>query len=603
MSQSRNPCPPTRRDRRHVPARARVAPAASLLVLALLLVSPTARAHPPKREVRAVWITTTSALDWPRTYSREHQRDLLRAMVKYLHAVNFNTIYFQVRARGDAFYRSRYEPWSDQLTGTLGLDPGWDPLATLLEEAHSAGMEVHAWFNLFKVRGLEAVRPSVPLHPSLAHPGWCVTYEDEVWMDPGNPGVRSYLLGVALDLVRSYPLDGIHFDFIRYPGRDFPDETTYRGFGRGMERDAWRRSSIDAFVRAFYDSARALRPMLKVGSAPLGVYDRAMDAGYSGSVVSHYQDALGWLRQGIHDYLAPQLYWNIGASRGDPDFASLIASWAARSGGRTIVAGIAAYKPDVAREIPQQIDATRRAGAGGEAFFRFAFVTAPGLFGGRYDTPALIPPMAWKDSIPPLQPAGLGVTEIATNVFQVEWKPSPAASDGDSARSYVVYRSSAAEVDTEDPRTIVAILPATITHLIDTVEVPEGFTYTYAVTALDKGNNESPPSVPSSATVAELLALKRKVVDFTSLSTAIPRGSTRPTLAAYRLARRMPITLQVYRREGESSETLISTLVDSVQEGGTYVLGLAQVPFHPGSYVVRLTSGDARLEQSVIIPD
>ena len=524
-------------------------------------------------------------------------------MVKYLRGENFNTIYFQARARGDAFYRSRYEPWSDQLTGTLGLDPGWDPLATLLEEAHSAGMEVHAWFNLFKVRGMEPVNPSSPPHPTLAYPGWCVTYQDEVWMDPGNPGVRSYLVRVALDLIRTYPLDGIHFDYIRYPGRDFPDETTYQGFGAPMERDAWRRSCIDAFVAAFYDSAQTLRPMLKVGSAPLGVYDRLMDAGHSGSVVSHYQDALGWLRQHRHDYLTPQLYWNLGASPGDPDFASLVASWATRAGGRPIVAGIAAYKPDVARELPQQIDAARRAGASGQAFFRFAFITAPGIFGGRYETPALIPPMSWKDSIPPLQPAGLGVTEVATNVFHLEWKPSPIAPDGDTARSYVVYRSSSGTIDMDDPHTIVAILPAATTHIVDTVEVPEGFTYTYAVTALDKGNNESLPSMPSSATVAELLELKRTVVDFTSLSTAIPRGSTRPTLAAYRLARRMPITLQVFRKEGEQGETLVSTLVDSVQDGGTYVLGLTGIPFRRGSYVVRLTSGDARLEQSVLISE
>lgn len=600
MLQSRSPVPAYRRDRRHTVGRASVL----VLIGAALLAAGAARGdHPPKREVRAVWITTASALDWPRSYTDVSQQDLLRAMVKYLRGANFNTIYFQVRARGDAFYRSRYEPWSEELTGTLGLDPGWDPLATLLEEARGAGMEVHAWFNLFKVRGMEPVRPSVPLHPSLAYPGWCVTYQDEVWMDPGNPGVRSYLLRVAVDLVRSYRLDGIHFDFIRYPGRDFPDETSYRGFSRGMERDAWRRSSIDAFVSAFYDSARAIRPMMKVGSAPLGVYDRAMDAAYAGSVVTHYQDALGWLRQGRHDYLTPQLYWSIGATPGDPDFASLIGSWTTRSRGRHIVAGIAAYKADVAREIPQQIDAARRAGAAGQSFFRFAYITAPRVFGGRYDTPALIPPMSWKDSISPLQPAGLGVSEIATNIFQLEWKRSPAASDGDTASAYVVYRSSSGQIDTDDPRTIVAILPATITHIIDTVEVPEGFTYTYAVTALDKGHNESLPSMPSSATVAELLALKRTVVEFTSLSTAIPIGSTRPTLAAYRLARRMPITLQIYRKDDSNGETLVSTLVDSVQEGGTYVLGLADIPFRRGSYVVRLTSGDALLEQSVEITD
>jgi len=570
----------------------------------LLLASGAAQTQPlwpPKREVRAVWLTTAAGLDWPKTYDRNEQQVSLRRMVQYLRSVNFNTIFFQVRARGDAYYRSRHEPWAEHLTGSLGRDPGWDPLAFLLEEARAAGIQVHAWFNVYKIGAIQSVPRTSPLHPSLAFPYWCVPYEGELWFDPGIPGVRSYLLRVALDLVRDYPIDGIIFDFMRYPGRDFPDENTYRLLGGSLPRAEWRRSNINRFVTEFYDSATAIRPMLRVGSSPLGVYEGNTYSGYTGSYHSHYQDPREWARAGKHDYVAPQLYWNIGAARGNPDFAALAHQWETIVPDRHIYVGIAAYKEDVLRRLPAHIDSARAAGSEGQAFFRFEHITSERAFGGRYGSPAIIPAMPWKDPLPPLRPSELAVSEVATNVFLLEWKAPPPARDGDTARFYTIYRSPSPRIPIHDPRTLVAILPAERTFVLDTVRVPSGLTYYYAVAALDKGYNESVPSEPSTGIIHELLAIRRKVSDVTSLSTSISSSSGIPTLVAYRLARRMNISLQVYRRQGESRDSLLSTLVDGVKEGGTYVLGLAPVPFRNGEYIIRLQTPDALLEQPIVV--
>ncbi|MCZ6776468.1 MAG: family 10 glycosylhydrolase, partial [Ignavibacteria bacterium] len=87
---------------------------------------------PPKSEVRAVWIATASSLDWPHSFDKIEQQTSLRKMLSDLRSAHFNTIFFQARARGDAYYKSSYEPWAENLTGTLGKDPGWDPLEFLL---------------------------------------------------------------------------------------------------------------------------------------------------------------------------------------------------------------------------------------------------------------------------------------------------------------------------------------------------------------------------------------------------------------------------------------------------------------------------------------
>ncbi len=563
-----------------------------------LLVSASAQfPEPPKREVRAVWIATAAGLDWPRTTDRAQQQSSLREIVRDLHRAHFNTIFFQVRARGDAYYRSAYEPWAENLTGTLGRDPGWDPLSFLLSEAHALGMEVHGWFNVYKVRGPNPVPASTPLHISRSQPHWTVSDEGDLWLDPGIPSVTRYLLDVALDLIQNYSLDGINFDFIRYPGRAFADAESYRRYGNGMDRDAWRRANITRFVSEFAARARSLRPYLKIGSSPLGVYETDPASNTLGSPQAVYQDSQGWLHAGLEDYLSPQIYWDIGASRGDPDFATIVQRWQQGAGGKQIYVGIGAYKPEVFREIPEQIDLARRAGMAGEAYFRLENIRSLDMFGGRYAAPALIPPMTWKDSVPPLPPSSLAVTEMTTNVFQLEWRPSPEAADHDHARWYVIYRSSGGTPRTDLPQNIVAVIPGTVNHYIDSVNVPAGFAYYYAVTALDKADNESDPSGTGSGVIRELIALKGKLANITALSVSYSRGKEVPSLLAYRIAAPAMVTLEILQKGKEGKDSVVTVLLDRPEREGTHILGTQFLRLQPGAYTLRLRAGTTSLEQ------
>jgi uncharacterized lipoprotein YddW (UPF0748 family) len=554
----------------------------------------------PKREVRAVWITTAAGLDWPKTTDPREQKASLRSILLDLHRANFNTVFFQVRARGDAYYRSSFEPWAENLTGTLGADPGWDPLAFLLAQAHALGMEVHAWFNVFKVRGPLPVTSSTPPHVTRAHPNWTVEEEGELWLDPGLPEVRRYLVEVASDLIRNYDLDGINFDFLRYPGRAFPDQETYRRYGNGYDRDVWRRSNIDAFVDDFAARARTLRPMLRIGSSPLGVYQTDAASSTLGSYQAVYQDSEGWLRRGVQDYLSPQIYWDIGTTKGNPDFGGLVRRWQQGSAGRQIYAGIAAYKPEVFNQIPRQIDLSREAGNAGQAYFRLQSIRPLNMFAERYSSPALIPPMPWKDSLPPLPPSRLAVAEMVTNTFSLEWTPSAKAADGDTACAYVVYRNSPSAPRTDVASQIIAVLPASCTAFVDTVKIPMGLTYQYAVTALDRAENESAPSMVGSGVVRELLALKGKLSDVTALSASVVQPGRTPTLLAYQLPAGGPVRLSVLKVEA-GEEHVIAVLVDGPQQQGTHILGVGTLQLPPGGYTLRLHAGGTTVEQALVV--
>ncbi|MEK9136475.1 MAG: family 10 glycosylhydrolase, partial [Bacteroidota bacterium] len=411
--------------------------------------------------------------------------------------------------------------------------------------------------------------------------------------------IRDYLVRVALEIVRRYDVDGINFDFIRYPGKNFPDAETFHRYGYGMERDDWRRSNIDKFVTAFYDSAMRIKPMLKIGSAPLGVFSNGSGGNGWGAFYSYYQDSQGWLRKKKHDYLSPQLYWDLGATKDDPDFAELLRKWRAATSGRHIWAGIAAYKPEVMRELARQIDSSRAIGAEGEAYFRYEHVSDATVFRGRYATLANIPPMPWKDPIPPLPPTDLAVTETAPNVFHLEWFAPPVARDGDRAMYYNIYRSTSGQIQLNDPSLLAAITTTNSTFFVDTVRAGSGYRYYYAVSALDKGNNESDISNVASVTMRELTELRGKLSDFTTLSTSVAHDGEATTLIAYKLATRASVLLQVIEQQGDSS-TL--TLASGMQNAGTFVVGVVAGQLHPGSYIVRLKAGTLAIEQPIEIP-
>ena len=575
-----------------------------LLYVSLLLIAPDAGAQSPpipKREVRAVWLTTAAGLDWPKSTDRTEQQASLREIVRRLKSYNFNTIFFQIRARGDAYYRSAYEPWAENLTGTLGKDPGWDPLAFLINEAHEAGIEVHGWVNVYKVRGNGSVPPSTPLHVSRAHPDWTFSYRGEGWLDPGIPEVGKYLLNVVMDIARKYDVDGINFDYLRYPGRTFPDGNSYKRHGAGIQKDRWRKSNLDRFVAECYDRLTALRPLLKIGSSPLGIFG-SDTAFVSVAAGEYYQDTRTWLRTGKLDYVAPQVYWAIGGPRGEPDFARLVPGWQQLAGQRHVYAGIGAYRNDVAGEVPRQIDISRKALNAGQSYFRYESIRAAELSGGRYATPALIPPMSWKDSSSPPPPLRLTVTEISTNIFDIRWAPAQTVAERTRGLRFVLYRWTSPKIPFDDPRSIAQVVSGTTASCTDTVRVPSGATYYYAVSAVNAANSEGPPSQVSSGTMKEFLSLRGKLVEMTGLAAELSQQGDTPRMVAYSLARRTPVTLDLLARPRGSNDTTLTTLVSDTQETGVYLVGLNNVQFVPGRYTVRLRTDGSVVEQPFDVP-
>lgn len=279
-----------------------------------------------------MWIATVGNIDWPSKPGLPvaTQKAELVSLLDLARRLNLNAVILQVRTSCDALYPSRLEPWSEYLSGRMGLapTPAWDPLAFAVDEAHERGLELHAWFNPFRARYHQAISPVSNDHISRRHPDRVVSYGRFLWLDPGNPDARTHTLEVIRDVARRYDLDGVHIDdyFYPYPEKaipggsaalpnlPFPDSGSfgrYQRQGGNLALGDWRRENVNTLVRDIASVVHTEKPWVKFGISPFGIWRPGNPPGIKG-LDQHellYADVRKWLHEGLADYMAPQLYW------------------------------------------------------------------------------------------------------------------------------------------------------------------------------------------------------------------------------------------------------------------------------------------------------
>jgi uncharacterized lipoprotein YddW (UPF0748 family) len=335
----------------------------AVAALSALTMAPSAVAVPGRRrraitEMRGMWLATVANRDWPSKagLSAAAQRAELIAHLDTAVRCRLNTVVFQVRPTADALWPSPYEPWSQYLTGTQGKDPGWDPLGTAVAEAHARGLELHAWFNPYRIANHADPARLVAGHPARLHPEWVVPYGGKLYYNPGLPEVRAFVQDAMMDAVAKYEVDAVHFDDYFYPypvaGQTFDDDAAYAAHGGGFgSRADWRRDNIDRLVRETAARVKAARPTARFGISPFGVWRNAatdaLGSDTRAGVQTYddlYADTRTWVREGWIDYVVPQLYWNIGLAAAD--YAELVSWWAgvAQGSPTKLYVGEALYK-------------------------------------------------------------------------------------------------------------------------------------------------------------------------------------------------------------------------------------------------------------------
>lgn len=325
------------------------------------------RADPalPKRQLRGMWLATVANLDWPSRpgLSPAVQQTELRGWLDLARQLRCNAVVVQVRPAADALWPSPYEPWSAVLTGRQGGDPGHDPLGYLVDEAHARNLELHAWFNPYRVANHADPTRLVVDHPARRNPEWVIEYAGRLYYDPGRPAVRSFVLDAMLDAVARYDVDAVHWDDYFYPypvaGHDFADQASFAAYGAGFgSRAAWRRHNVDLLVAQMNERLRAVKPWVRFGISPFGIWrNAAIDplgsrtAGLQSYDAIH-ADTRRWVREQWIDYVAPQLYWHVGHPAAD--YAELVRWWSQVVAGTTVqlIIGQSTYRVGGADQDP-----------------------------------------------------------------------------------------------------------------------------------------------------------------------------------------------------------------------------------------------------------
>lgn len=328
--------------------------AALMLIIALLpvyAVQNVGAAEPMK----GIWVATVSKIDYPKESTTDPTQLMKDAdeILDNCKAMGFNAVFFQVRPAGDALYRSNIFPYSQWLTGSQGLAPdnGFDPLAYWVDGAHKRGMELHAWINPYRITtngiSLDELAYS---NPARMNKNYTIHYSNgNYYYNPAMPEVRQLVIDGVMEIVNNYDVDGIHMDDYFYPGSDINDDTDFAKYNTGFDnKDDWRRNNCDLLVKGISDSLKGSG--VKFGISPSGIWANrennplGSDTHGFESYSAIYADTRKWAAEGWIDYIAPQIYWEIGHSIADYDTLARWWSDALASSSTKLYIGIGEYR-------------------------------------------------------------------------------------------------------------------------------------------------------------------------------------------------------------------------------------------------------------------
>ena len=469
-----------------------------------------------KREFRGAWIQCVNG-QFMGMGTRQIQETLTYQLDR-LKACGVNAIIFQVRPECDALYESNIEPWSRFLTGRQGEPPSpyWDPLAWMVEQCHRRGMELHAWINPYRAK-TKTTRELARNHVAIRHPETVFAYDGQLILNPGLPENRDYICKVVADIVERYDIDGLHIDDYFYPypvaGQTIPDDKEFAAYNNGIrDRGDWRRYNVNVFMKQLYETIHKVKPWVKFGVSPFGIYRNKKSAPTIGSNTNGlqnyddlYADVLMWVNNGWVDYCVPQLYWPIGHKAAD--YETLIKWWNKYAGKRHLYIGEdverTAKSADLHNRNVNQLPAKRKLHDemgnvnGTVLWYAKAVVDNVGNYGSLLEKvywkyPAFVPTMPYIDGKAPKKVRKMKILNMGGRPV-LFWKAPKGKGWKNEAVKYVVYKFVGGERDDiSNPSHIVAVTTDEF-YEIPASDIQPGVKVSYVVTALDRMSNESKP--------------------------------------------------------------------------------------------------------------
>ncbi len=477
-----------------------------------------------KGEFRGVWIATVENIDWPssKNLSTDQQKNEIIKLLDLFKNLNFNAIIFQIRPSADAFYNSKYEPWSSYLTGVNDKAPApyYDPLAFIIMETHKRGMEFHAWLNPYRAVVNYMEYQSNPFRLTYEKSEWFINYGKNKYFNPGLPEVRAYTNKVVIDIVQNYDIDAIHFDDYFYPykinGENFQDDESFKTYGAEFypdNQDDWRRHNVNLIIEELYTTIKNIKPWVQFGISPFGVWrNKSVDPTGSDTNAGQtnfddlYADILLWLKNGWMDYVLPQAYWHIGHKRAD--YKEIATWWANNNNHTNLFIGQSLYRLGEKKnnrawmkqnptEIEKQLNLNKSISQiKGSAFFSAkSFLKNPlgidEILKTRYFKNPVIPPTVnHNNKFLPEPVFNAEISKRKNKMYRLSWEAMSENKEKEAVK-FIVYQFEKGEkVDTKISTNIIAL---TGEKFIDIPKKNLKNANVFIVQAVNRNNNISMP--------------------------------------------------------------------------------------------------------------
>ncbi len=352
-------------------------------------------------EFKAVWISYLEFSNYGKNgFTEKSFKSTIDTMFDNVVDLKMNAVVVQVRPYGDAMYSSSYFPWSKYISGTQGVDPGFDPLEYMVEAAHERGLEFHAWLNPYRVTTsstdyskLSKDNPARIWHEDndKTNDRNVLSYGGNLYYNPAIKEVQTLITNGVKEIVKNYDVDGIHFDDYFYPNLgskyastfDSMEYKTYAAECKANSKTAlsiadWRRNNVNTLVKNIYSSIKKIDSSVQFGISPGGFINSLS------SDTAYYVDYETWLSSDKYiDYICPQIYWTF--SNSTYPFDETLKKWLSYRTSSTVkmYVGIATYRAGSTLEsdwkndsnvLKKQVEYGRDTGlVDGFIFFRYDF--------------------------------------------------------------------------------------------------------------------------------------------------------------------------------------------------------------------------------------
>lgn len=292
-------------------------------------------------ELKAVWISYLEfASAGVQNMTQDQFKSYINKMFDNCKDMNLNTVIVQVRPSGDALYPSSYFPWSQYVAGTQGSNPGYDPMACMITEAHKRGLSFYAWINPYRVsasstsiQNLSEDNQARIWRSSTDTKRNVLTYNGQLYYNPAKSEVRTLIVNGVKEIVKKYDVEGIVFDDYFYPnlGTKYAsnfDYTEYKAYKLECEEKnktpksivEWRKSNVNALLKRVKTAITTLDKTVQFGVSPQGNISNLT------SVSANYCDISTWLNSSDYvDFVSPQIYWS--TTNSVSPFESVVKQW------------------------------------------------------------------------------------------------------------------------------------------------------------------------------------------------------------------------------------------------------------------------------------